>query len=263
MSDGRFGDVIVLVPGILGSVLERCGKIIWGPNVASVLALLRTGGGALALDATESAAGEAVQPTQLMPDMHLIPGFWKIDGYARLEQQIGALPGVRRGENFFTFPYDWRLDNRLSAQLLADAARTWLDDWRRSSNNCDARLILVAHSMGGLVSRYFLEVDGGWRDARALITLGTPFRGSLNALIGLSNGLAIPFLGAEAARRMAEVMRGFPSVYQLLPRYPCVDLGDGEARRIEDIQALPGLDTHSARRHRLSTRNHGRGGCER
>ena len=33
-----------------------------------------------------------------------------------------------------------------------------------------------------------LEVLGGWKDARALLTFGTPYRGSLNALNTLANG---------------------------------------------------------------------------
>ena len=43
--------------------------------------------------------------------------------------------------------------------------------------------------MGGLVSRYFLECLEGWKDTKALVTFGTPYRGSLNALDGLANGL--------------------------------------------------------------------------
>lgn len=36
--------------------------------------------------------------------------------------------------------------------------------------------------MGGLVARYFLEYLEGWRDSSRLVTFGTPYRGSLNAL---------------------------------------------------------------------------------
>ena len=43
--------------------------------------------------------------------------------------------------------------------------------------NPDAKLILIGHSMGGLVARYFLECLDGWRDTRMLITFGTPHRG--------------------------------------------------------------------------------------
>ena len=44
--------------------------------------------------------------------------------------------------------------------------------------------------MGGLVSRYYLEVLGGWRDTRRLITFGTPYRGSLNAVDFAANGFS-------------------------------------------------------------------------
>ena len=43
-------------------------------------------------------------------------------------------------------------------------------------------MIVVAHSMGGLVARYWMGPLGGWRVCRALITLGTPHRGAPKAL---------------------------------------------------------------------------------
>ena len=57
----------------------------------------------------------------------------------------------------------------------------WLHDWRARSGNKDAKLVLVGHSMGGLVSRYFLEVLGGWLHTRSLFTLGTPHRGAVSS----------------------------------------------------------------------------------
>jgi predicted alpha/beta hydrolase family esterase len=80
-----------------------------------------------------------------------------------------------RGENFFEFAYDWRRDNRPSAHPLAAKCDDWLGSWRRRSGSADARLILIAHVMGGLVSRYFLEPLEGWRVSRMLITIGTNF----------------------------------------------------------------------------------------
>jgi triacylglycerol esterase/lipase EstA (alpha/beta hydrolase family) len=67
--------------------------------------------------------------------------------------------------------------------------------------------------MGGLVARYYLEVLEGWRDCRALITFGTPYRGSANALNYLANGYKKLFLD------LTEVMRSFSSIYQL-PYFP-------------------------------------------
>src|SRR6478672_49230 len=54
---------------------------------------------------------------------------------------------------------------------------------------------------------------GRWPWCRAVITLGTPHRGAPKALAWLANGVT----GAGRASRM---IRGWPSVHQLLPRYP-------------------------------------------
>jgi triacylglycerol esterase/lipase EstA (alpha/beta hydrolase family) len=70
--------------------------------------------------------------------------------------------------------------------------------------------------MGGLIARYWLEVEGGWRDCRALITLGTPHRGSVQALSYLANGYR------KLVVDLTEVMRSMTSVHQLLPIYPAV-----------------------------------------
>jgi pimeloyl-ACP methyl ester carboxylesterase len=41
--------------------------------------------------------------------------------------------------------------------------------------------VLVCHSMGGLIARWFAEKEGGAPLIRSLITIGTPHRGSLNS----------------------------------------------------------------------------------
>jgi hypothetical protein len=98
--------------------------------------------------------------------------------------------------------------------------------------------------MGGLVARHYLEVLGGWRDARALITFGTPYRGSLNALDFLCNGFKkkIGPLGLD----LTKLLRSLTSVYQLLPRYPVVDTGSGSLARVAETSDLPGVDSKRA-----------------
>ena len=144
------------------------------------------------------------------------------------------------GQNWFDFPYDWRRDNRVAARHLAERAPAWLRAWRKRSGNKDAKLVLVGHSMGGLVARHYLEVLGGWRDARTLVTFGTPYRGSLNALDFLCNGFkkGIGPLGLDLTR----LLRSLTSVYQLLPRYPVVDTGSGTLARVAETSGLPGVD---------------------
>ena len=183
-------------PGITGSQLRQRGKVVWGYSAGTIVKGLWTLGGSLertlALphdDQCRDELDDGIVADALIPDLHLIPGFWKIDGYTRITDAIATSFDVRAGENFFQFPYDWRRDNRVAARKLAKATHAWLTAWRQSSGNANAKLILIAHSMGGLVSRYFLECLEGWKDTKALITFGTPYRGSLNALDMLANGL--------------------------------------------------------------------------
>lgn len=71
--------------------------------------------------------------------------------------------------------------------------------------------------MGGLVAKYYLDVLCGWEHCRALITFGTPFRGTLAALDVLANG--VHALGTRL-NAVSDVLGAFTSVHQLLPRYP-------------------------------------------
>ena len=87
--------------------------------------------------------------------------------------------------------------------------------------------------MGGLVARWYLECLGGWQDTRALITFGTPHRGSLNAVDFLVNGF-VKKLGPLKVADLSRLLRSLTSVYQLLPIYPCVDVGAGEPARRRD-----------------------------
>ena len=187
-------DVIVLLPGITGSVLQKNGRDVWAVSGSSALNALLTLGDSireLALDEDPPDVddlGDGVTATRVIHDIHLIPGLWKIDGYTKVVERVQATFDVTPGANFFEFAYDWRRDNRVAARKLAREGRAWLAAWRQRSGNDEAQLILVGHSMGGIVSRYFLECLDGWRDTRLLVTFGTPYRGSLNALGFLANG---------------------------------------------------------------------------
>jgi pimeloyl-ACP methyl ester carboxylesterase len=246
MPRNKMPDVVVLLPGITGSVLKKHGKVVWGFTAGSIANLLFRPGNmekALALPSDDSAAddmGDGIVADALMPDLHLLPGIWKIDGYGRIAEAIKTSFEVTEGENFFSFPYDWRRDNRVSARKLARAAHGWLSAWRGSSGNANARLILVGHSMGGLVSRYFLECMEGWKVTKALVTFGTPYRGSLNALDGLANGLK------KGPADLSAVARQLTAMYQLLPIYECYDPGDGKLVRVAEATGIPNVDQRKA-----------------
>jgi hypothetical protein len=245
-----FSDVVVLLPGITGSVLANDkGQELWSPSAGSIWRAISSAGGSvtnLVLDAGGDPGG--VTAPRLIPDVTIVPRFMKIDGYTRIEQYLIAQLGLERGKNYFPFPYDWRLDNRVNAKRLESQALSWLKQWReRHGGPSDARLILVGHSMGGLVSRYFLECLGGWEHTRTLITLGTPHRGALNAVDFLVHGMkrGIGPFGLD----LSPMLRSYPSVYQLLPIYPCIDNGGRKMLRVADAAtagALPMVDPQRA-----------------
>jgi len=240
-------DVVVLLPGITGSVLKKNGKVVWGFSASTISKALFTLGSSMeetmALphdDPGVDDLGDGIVADALMPDLHLLPGIWKIDGYGKIAEAIKANFAVTEGRNFFQYPYDWRRDNRVSARRLAKAAHGWLSAWRQSSGNAQARLILVGHSMGGLVSRYFLECMEGWKTTKALVTFGTPYRGSLNALDGLANGLK------KGPLDLSTLARQLTALYQLLPVFECYDAGDGKLLRVGETTGIPNVDAAKA-----------------
>ncbi len=247
MARAPMPDVVVVLPGILGSVLQRDGREIWGMSPGALLRGLVTLGRSikdLRLEGDDPALddlGDGVTASRLQPDVHLIPGFWKIDGYGKIVNTLTSRFEVTPGENLFEFPYDWRRDNRVAGRKLRRASHDWLGRWRQQSGNPDAKLVLLAHSMGGLVSRAFLELEEGWADTRALITFGTPYRGALNALGFMANGFEKK-LGPLTILDLTELLRSLTSCYQLLPTYPCYDPGDGTLLRVGETDGIPNVD---------------------
>lgn len=144
---------------------------------------------------------------------------------------------VEDDSNQFRFDYDWRRD---IPALAREFHRFVLQRRRRvaarrslGGENIhpeDVRFDLLAHSMGGLVARYYLmygpadlPADGSlppitWAGARyfdRVIFVAPPNAGSISALDNLVNGKEIgPFQPVYPA-----VLPGtHPSVYQLMPR---------------------------------------------
>ena len=245
-------EVVVILPGITGSVLQKNGKDLWGASAQAIFDIIKSGGKnlqQLKLQGEDSGGDyhdDGIKADRLVPDAQIIPGLIKIlDGYSTTSRLITDNFQVIEGDvykdaedkaaNFYHFPYDWRRDNRINAKILKRLLDIRLKAWRKSQNS-DAKVILLAHSMGGLVARYYLEVLGGWKDCRALFTFGTPYRGSVNAVNFIANGFK------KASIDLTEVMRSLPSVYQLLPTYTMLKYEGKDYRLAETPVALPNFE---------------------
>src|SRR5436305_1691812 len=247
MTQRRLRDIVIILPGILGSVLQKNGRDLWAISGQALGPALASLGGSLqdlqlqGDDPDIDDLGDGIEATRLMPDIHLIPGLWKIDGYSEMVRLITNHFKVEQGSlkddkpaNFFEFPYDWRRDNRVAARRLQQLIDQRLPQWRQYCGDESAKVIFLAHSMGGLVARYYLEVLEGWPNCRALITFGTPYRGSLQAVNYLANGCKNMFVD------LTHVVRSFTSVYQLLPIYKAVHTGHGY-ERVAETGDLPNI----------------------
>lgn len=234
-------DVVIFLPGISGSTLLRDGKAVWGTSWSAIArTILHHSLDELTITNETGAddLGDGVVASEVLNDVHIIPGLWKIEAYAGFCEELRATVGLIQGQNFFPFAYDWRRDNRVSARRLKAFAEEKLHAWRRISGAEDARLILIAHSMGGLIARYYVECLEGWKTLRRLVTLGTPHLGSLDALGYLVNGYA-KGIGPISVDATAP-LRSFSSVYQLLPTFKCIESDEG-LQRVTDI-TIPNLD---------------------
>ncbi|MGC5796154.1 lipase/acyltransferase domain-containing protein [Sphingomonas sp. NFX23] len=196
------------------------------------------GDGLRDLALADGGADDGVIVGGLIDDVQIIPGLWKIQAYGAFCRTLVASVGLVEGANFFRFPYDWRRDVRTTAHTLERSASDWLTNWKRTSGNEHARIVFVAHSMGGLVARHYIECLEGWKLTRRLVSLGTPYRGSLNALGCLVNGYSKGIGPVHV--NATEPLRTFTSVYQLLPTYPCIEV-EGELLRVQDVD-LPNID---------------------
>ncbi|HRF48383.1 MAG TPA: hypothetical protein PLC98_12225 [Anaerolineales bacterium] len=245
--------LIVFLPGIMGSALQKNGRDAWALSGGALWSYLTTWGQSVAElkitseDPRVDDLGDGVTAARLIEDLHTVPGLVQHAGYGPITRRIpeyfdmtvGSIHAPRDDANFYAFPYDWRRDNRVSARKLGRFVETQLPKWRAWSGASDAQVILIGHSMGGLVARFYVEALGGWKHCRALITIGSPHRGALGAVDTLSNGFK------KLVWDFSGLVRSFSSIHQLLPVYPAVRV-DGAWVRPAETDAIPNVERERA-----------------
>jgi pimeloyl-ACP methyl ester carboxylesterase len=124
--------------------------------------------------------------------------------------------GYNEGKLLFPFPYDWRLGNE---EHLADLDKA-IDRALAASNR--RKVVLLAHSMGGLVARaYLLSSAARAEKVDTLVTLNTPFWGAPKAYYALLNGYDFSNTTVKTST-MKILGQNWPGPYQLLPRVPFI-----------------------------------------
>ena len=212
--------LVVLIPGIGGSVLaDAGGRTVYDVNASKGVTRVLDPA-ALAVD-NELRASKPISSYGIA-FKQLVTGYENL--WAALVQGLGlsqaetAVAGerlVRPNASLLAFPYDFRQSVSHTAELLDRELR------RRAQGR---PVVLVAHSMGGLVAAWWWAFLSDGIEVKEIVSLGTPYRGAAKALDVLVNQLSFSGLRLSG---ITEVIRGWDSVFDLLPHCQVVEEGTG------------------------------------
>lgn len=203
--------IVVFVPGIMGSTLTapHNALTVWPDQVvlhpSQALALLTQ---------PDLSAGDVLGWITSKYDIYggFIDYFITSCGY--LSVNAGSTLPTTEKNVLVLQAYDWRLSNADSAAAVDATLRAV------AAAYSGATIWLVAHSMGGLVSRYVLE-SGAFADptytVAGLITIATPHLGvplALSAITGEVN--TNNFLNPQIIEELVDFPQ-FTSTFQMLP----------------------------------------------
>ena len=212
---------VLIVPGVLSSVLSRNddNKTELWPNIKKIILNL-FGDDFL----NELALNDIGQPNMDYPIVlptDILRNIENKDFFLGLINQLKS-DGYIENQDLFVFPYDWRLDIRQmvdnSYTPLVPSLKEKID--KIISETKSEKINIVAHSMGGLLTKYYLSKYTSEGKVDKFIDIATPHLGSPNAFktlfTGDDLGIKFGFLGLNQ-NKIKEISRNMPSIYQLLP----------------------------------------------
>jgi len=227
---------VVVVPGFAGSNLWRGSEQVW-PSLK-----LLGHPEFLRVERPLEAHG-------ILDQLVVVPGLLKLAQYSALTDYLRRSLGYEVGRDLLEFAYDFRQDNRRSAAQLGAAIEQW---------NAPGPITVIAHSMGCLIARYYIERLGGKRRVERVVLLGGPHAGNPYAFASLLAGPHLLPLGMKNAQ-WREQLATFASWYQILPTDPCVTDDDASLDVLADDSWVPERQRpllHDARRFRQELGTH-------
>jgi pimeloyl-ACP methyl ester carboxylesterase len=206
---------IILVPGYYGTRLVRVsdGALIW---ISVTQALFGDVPLTLAVPGLGLHGAIPLQPDGMLENVPVVPLMYAIDGYGPMHM---ALQAYGQGHAIIVpFAYDWRDDVMANVRKLSAV----VEDLRMAGTT---HIQLVAHSMGGLLTAYYLrygtqdpdqavETWEGASHVDGVVLVGVPFKGTMIAFRNSQYGVTI---GLNRTLLQATAVASFPATYYLLP----------------------------------------------
>jgi pimeloyl-ACP methyl ester carboxylesterase len=245
---------VIVIPGILGTELinSKTGETVW-PSA------FRTEQEGMPISPDLASNRDALVPGKILETVRLARVLPEIYVYRDLLEALRRYAGYRDGnwdtpgaddyqDTFYLYPYDWRKDNVENARELIRRIERLKSKLQRP----DLKFNIVAHSMGGLISRYasmygdadLPEGEGPiqptWAGAahiNKIVMIGVPNEGSTDAFASLLEGYSV----TEGLRRRVPLLNKLsaedivrtPSVFQLLPHREAVKFLDENLQPIQ------------------------------
>lgn len=227
---------MILVPGLTGSELrdKKTGEKVWIKAFKSD----KSDDIRLPISTDIASMGDNLVPGDIVRRVEfagvsvrdVYGGFVKRMTAAGYHEEKWDKPSDKDVENaLFVFPYDWRLDNVANARLLIKS----IDSLKEKLKRPDLKFDLVAHSMGGIISRYAamygdadlpagkaLPTWAGAKDIDKVVLLGVPNEGSVLSFGAILGGFTVggvridlPFVQDTSKFTVFTI----PSAYELMP----------------------------------------------
>jgi hypothetical protein len=252
--EGIARNPVIVVHGFLGAHLKnsKTGKDVWGSftGIDAIRGYTNKELQELSLPMgtgkTLSELKDNIVPTEFLStfDINLFGVHFQRNAYDKLLdiltdagycREDKTLPKKKKCHSLFTFYYDWRRDLSENATKLHEFVlkkRVYIQKIYKELydiDEYDVHFDFLAHSMGGLLSRYYLRygtqdlpIDNSlpildWAGSKymdKLLIIGTPNAGYLDTCLEMINGLQI---ANHAPFYPPAVIGTFHSYYQMMP----------------------------------------------
>ena len=200
---------IIFIPGYSGSeLIGEDGKRFWPPWDATPS--IREAGEAKELLKALRLSPAGKDPHMLRPrvfeDYNTL---FDTDSYGHLLSFLTQRLDYVVGDDLRLLAYDWRFSNvEHSKALNKRVDQLW--------NNTGRRVVIIAHSNGGLIARHYLNTVPEAKDrVVAVVQMGTPVDGLARPVQRIVVGFDIYLVDKYLENAVANALLSFPSVYEI------------------------------------------------